>query len=465
MSIKSLFGDKAFYRRVLTVAIPIMIQMGVTNFVNLLDNIMVGRLGNESMSGVSIVNQFVFIFILLVFGATSAAGIFTAQYHGIGNVRGERDTFRLKMVINVIAAAVGTAIFFAFGDELISLFLHEGSDVGDLEKTLSEGRDYLSVMLFAFVPYAVAQVYASTMKETGETVMPAVASVAAVAVNFVLNLLLIFGYCGAPALGVRGAAIATVVSRFVELGILVIWGHTHTKIYPFLVGVYRSLSIPADLIRKVTVKGLPLMANEVLWALAMTMRNQCYSTRGLAVVGAQNICTTLFNVSNVIYMSVGSAIAIIVGSLLGAGKVEEAKDTDRKMLTFSVLCGTALCGIMVLTAPYFPYLYKSDDPSVHSLATYMITVSALLVPFCAYAHSSYYTLRSGGRVGITLLLDSGFMWFVAIPISVALCYFTDLSIYWVFPICQGAEIIKAVISYFLLRNGSWAQQLVNENDG
>ena len=463
MSVKAYIGDKAFYRRVLSVSVPIMIQMGITNFVNLLDNVMVGRLCTESMSGVSIVNQFIFIYNLLIFGAISAAGIFTAQYHGLGDVKGERDTFRFKLIINLAASVIGIVAFALLDEQLISLFLHAGSAEGDLALTLSEGKAYLFVILFGLVPYAVSQVYASTMRETGQTVMPAVASSAAVGINFVLNYLLIFGHLGLPAMGVRGAALATVISRFVEVAIVAIWGHTHTKKCPFLKGAYRSLLIPRSLTGKIAVKGLPLMLNEVFWALAMTMRNQCYSLRGLDVVGAQNINSTIFNLFNVVYMAIGSSIAIIVGSLLGAGKTEEARDTDRKMIAFSVTCGTVLGGLLILASPFFPMIYKTTD-AVRSLASYMIVVSAATMPFCAFAHAAYYTLRSGGRVGTTLLLDSVFMWVVAVPIAFFLANFTEISILWLFPICQCAEVIKAFVSAILLRRGTWVRQLVGGKD-
>ena len=463
MSIKSLIGDRAFYRRILAISLPIMVQMGITNFVNLLDNIMVGRLCTESMSGVSIVNQFIFIYNLLIFGAISAAGIFTAQFHGFGNVKGERDTFRFKLLINLVASILGTVAFALLDEQLISLFLHTGSAEGNLALTLSEGKAYLGVMLIGLLPYAISQVYASTMRETGQTVMPAVASSVAVGINFVFNYLLIFGHLGLPAMGVRGAALATVISRFIELAIIVIWGHTHKKQCPFLAGAYRAFSIPRELMGKIAVKGLPLMLNEVFWAFAMTMRNQCYSLRGLDVVGAQNINTTIFNLFNVVYLAIGSSIAIVVGSLLGAGKTEEARDTDRKMIAFSVICGTVLGLLLILTAPYFPMIYKTTD-SVRSLASFMIVVSAATMPFCAYAHAAYFTLRSGGLVGTTLLLDSVFMWVVAVPIAFVLANFTEMGILWMFPICQCAEVIKAFVSAFLLKRGTWVRQLVGKKD-
>ena len=477
MSIKKYFGDRAFYRMVLGVSVPIMIQQGVTNFVNLLDNIMVGRVGMEAMSGVSIVNQFIFIFNLMIFGAISAAGIFTAQYHGLGDVKGERDTFRLKMMINVVASALGVIVFLALDDQLISLFLHMGESASfdaasgltyeawaaeearKLSLTLSEGKRYLAVMMLGMIPYAVAQVYASTMRETGETVIPMISSVSAVVTNLVLNYLLIFGKLGLPAMGVAGAALATTISRFVELGILVVYGHAHPAKYPFLKGAYRSLRVPVALAKRVAVKGLPLMANEVLWAVAMMLRNQCYSLRGLDVVAAQNISSTVFNLFSVVYMALGSSIAIVVGGLLGAGKLEEAKDTDRKMMAFSVVCAVGMALIMVAVSALFPMVYDVTE-TARGIATYMICASAVIMPFAAFANSSYFTLRSGGKVAVTVLFDSVYMWVVVMPVCFVLAYATNMNIYLLFALCQATEIFKALFGGVLLKRGTWVRQLV-----
>ncbi len=463
MSIKKFIGDKKFYKTVLAIAVPMMIQNGFTNLVNLLDNVMVGRLGTESMSGVSIVNQFIFIFNLLIFGAISAAGIFTAQYHGLGDREGVRHTFRFKLIINLTAAVAGVLVFGLLDDQLIGLFLHDSSAGGDLALTMEEGKRYLRVMLVGLVPYAVSQVYASTMRETEQTVLPMIASIAAVVTNFVLNCVLIFGLLGAPALGVVGAAIATVVSRFAELGVLVVWGHMHRGRYRFLVGAYRSLRIPRVLMGRIALKGLPLMANELFWALAVTMRNQCYSTRGLDVVAAQNINSTIENLVSVVYMALGTSIAIVVGNLLGAGRIEEAKDTDRKMLAFSVTCAVCMGGVLVAISGIFPKIYNTSG-AVHSLAAFMMIVTAVATPFRSFAHAAYFTFRSGGKVAITLLFDSVYMWALVMPVSFLLSRFTGLDIYWLFIICQGVEAAKFILGAILLKKGNWAAQLVQREE-
>lgn len=460
---RKFFGDRAFYKTVLAISVPIMIQNGITNFVSLLDNIMVGRLSTEAMSGVSIVNQFIFIFNLLIFGAISAAGIFTAQYHGHGDIEGVRATFRMKMLICISAGVLGIAAFALFGTNFINLFLHDGSVEGDLAQTLGFGLDYLHVMLIGLMPYALTQVYASTLRETGETVVPMTASIAAVATNFVLNYILIFGKFGAPALGVTGAAIATVVSRFVELAILVIWTGVHSDKCAFIVGAFRSLRVPAKLAGDIALKGLPLMANEFFWSLAVTLRNQCYSTRGLDCVAAQNISSTITNLFNVVYLSLGTAVAIIIGNLLGAGKLEEAKDQDRKLIAFSVMSGLATGLLLAGCAKFFPMIYNTSD-SVRSIASSMILISAAATPFWALTNAAYFTIRSGGKVLVTVLFDSGFMWAIVMPLSYLITYCTPLGVLWLFAITQATEGIKGLIGIILVKKGTWLHQLVGKEE-
>ena len=184
---RGLIGDRAFYKRVLSIAVPIMIQNGITNFVNMLDNVMVGQLGTEAMSAVSIVNNLMFVFNLTVFGAISSAGIFTAQYHGLGDRNGIRNTFRFKLIIIAVTGIIGIIVFIAGGDMLINMFLHDSESAGDLALTLNYAKTYLAIMLIGLFPYAISQAYASTLRETEQTVVPMVASIAAVATNFVFN--------------------------------------------------------------------------------------------------------------------------------------------------------------------------------------------------------------------------------------------------------------------------------------
>ncbi len=456
---KKFIGDKKFYLMVLSIAVPIMIQNGITNFVAMLDNIMIGRVGTEQMSGVAVANQLLFVFNISVFGMVSGAGIFGAQFFGNENKKGMRDTFRFKLVSCLLLTLAGVALMFFKGEELISLYLHDSSGSGNAEETLHYGMEYLRIMLIGLVPYAFAQVYASTLREMGETVAPMRAGVMAVVTNTVLNYILIFGKFGAPELGVSGAAIATVVSRFVECGVIVVWTHRRTEQLQFIRGAYRSLKVPGELVQKIVVKGSPLMLNEVLWSVGMATLTQCYSTYGLEVIAAQNISTTISNVCNVIWIAMGSALSIIIGQLLGAGKMEEAKDTDRKLIFFSVSSCIVIGAVLIALSPLFPKIYNTTD-EVRSLATWFIMVAACFMPVQAFLHSAYFTLRSGGKTGITFFFDAGFMWICSIPVAYFLSRYSGLPILTTYILCQSLDIIKAVIGFVLVKKGVWMQNIV-----
>ncbi len=462
---KRFIGDKQFYKMVFAVALPIIIQNAITNFVNLLDNIMVGRLGTEAMTGVSIVNQLFFVFNLTIFGAISAAGIFTAQYHGLQDYKGEKYTFRFKFLIILIGCAIGIGLFILCDKELITFFINSNSeyDATDPTKTMGYALDYMKIMLIGLVPYAVSQVYSSTLRETGETVIPMISSVISVSANFVLNYLLIFGALGLPRLGVKGAATATVIARFAELAILVLWTHLHSRRCPFIVGALRSPYIPAKLIAQITVRGLPLMLNEFLWSMGVTITNQCYSTRGLDALAAINIASTISNLFNIVFLSMGSVIAIIVGNQLGAGETQRAQDTDRKLIALSFMSAVGMGILLIGFAPIFPLLYNTTS-TVRSLATYLIMIFAAVMPFHALAHASYFTLRSGGQVLITILFDSVFMWVIAIPVARLLADFTNIGIKLLFPICHGLEAIKAFLGLALVNKKTWVKQLVSQTE-
>ena len=246
--LRKFIGDRAFYRRLILVVLPIIIQNGITNFVSLLDNIMVGQIGTLPMSGVSIVNQLMFVFNLCVFGASSGAGIFTAQFHGSQDHDGIRYTFRFKVLICTALSVLGTVLFLSAGDTLVGLYLTGEGSAEDAALSLGYGRQYLTIMLFGLLPFAINNAYASTLRETQETFVPMLAGITAVFVNLGLNYVLIFGHLGLPAMGVRGAALATVISRFVELGIVAGWTHRHARKHPFIRGAYRSAYIPGALL-------------------------------------------------------------------------------------------------------------------------------------------------------------------------------------------------------------------------
>ena len=458
---KRFLGDKAFYRRVLLVAVPIIIQNGITNFVSLLDNIMVGQVGTLPMSGITIVNQLIFVFNLSIFGATSGPGIFTAQFYGSGDQEGIRHTFRFKILICALLSILGVVIFSVGGTPLIQLYLTGEGDAAEAAQMLHYGLSYLKIMLLGLIPFAICNAYSSTLRESGQTIVPMVAGVVAVFVNLILNYILIFGKFGAPALGVAGAAWATSISRFVELFIVAVWTHRHHEEMPFIRQAYRTFRIPRQLVRDITFKGLPLLVNEFLWSSGMAFLAQCYSTCGLDVVPAFNIANTLFNVSSVAFLAMGSAVGIIMGQMLGAGNSEaEVRDANNKLIFVAILCGLSFGTVMASVSGLFPRLYNTTD-SVRYIAKMLIIITAGIMPFNAYTTSTYFTLRSGGKTAITFIFDCGFVWCVIAPIAFGISRFTSISIIPLYLLCQCTDFIKCALGYWMIKKGTWIQNLVD----
>ena len=457
---KKFIGDKAFYRYLIFLAFPMIVQNGITSFVSFLDNIMVGQIGTEPMSGVAIVNQLFFVFNICIFGGVSGAGIFSAQFFGKGDFEGQKYTFRFKLYACLLITAIACVLLHFLDEPLISLYLNDGGSVGNTRLALSYGKEYLAIMIFGLLPFAVSQTYVSTIRETGQTFVPMVSGIVAVITNLVLDYVLIFGAFGAPELGVAGAAIATVIARYTECLIVVVWAHRHLYKNPYLIGVYKGLRIPGSILADIFRKGLPLMFNEMLWAVGMAVIVQCYAVRGLEVVAAQNISSTISNLFNIVYLQLGNCISIVVGQKLGAGQLEEAKDADNKIIFFDVACCACISVIMILLGGLFPEIYKTE-PGIKALAKNFIIISAMAMPLCAFSHCSYFTLRSGGKTIVTFLFDSVYTWVVMIPYAFVLSRFTTLSITMVFFLVSFTEIIKVIIGFFMIKSNVWLQNIVN----
>ena len=456
--LKKYIGDREFYKRYIVLAIPMILQNAITNFVSFLDNIMVGQLGQEAISAVATVNQLIFVYYLAVFGAASAGSIFGAQYYGKGDHKGHMYSFRFKLYGVVLVTLLAIALFMTKGSSLISLFLTE-SEGASIELALDLGLKYLGIILIGLIPFAVNQAYSTNIKETGQTLIPMIAGFVAVFANGILDYCLIFGAGPFPKLGVAGAAIATVIARYIEAAIVIVWAHRHRKENRYLKDAYKGFGIPKELLSKIMIKGTPLMINEVLWAAGMSAVTQSYSVRGMDVLAALSISNTVGNLFNIVFIQLGSCISIIVGQYLGSGQLEKAKDADNKMIFFSVSCCVVMASLMLACGRLFPQLYNVDS-NIRALATKFIAVAAIWMPFCSYSHCSYFTLRSGGKTLVTFLFDSVFTWVIIAPLAFVLAHFTSLNIVALYFVVSGTELIKVIIGYFMVKSDVWLVQMV-----
>lgn len=450
-------GDRQFYKRVLALLIPILVQTGITNFVNMLDNLMIGRTGSSEIAGVAVGNQLLFVLNLCVFGMVSGAGILGAQYFGKKDREGFQNILRFKLVAVVLLTAGATALFLGAGEFLVSRFINE-EDPEIRAAAIGYARTYLFINLIGLLPYCFSQAFASSLRETGKSVMPMVAGLCAVMVNLSLNYILIFGKFGAPKLGVKGAAIATVVSRFAEFAVIAVSLLARRRQHPYIMGTLCTLRVPGQLVKLILTKSLPLVFNETMWALGMTVAARQYSLRGLATVTAYNIENTVFNLFFVTFAALGSAGGIIVGQHLGAGDMDGAKADSYRLLGLTVVLGVLVSAAFAALSGVIPKLYNIE-PEVRALAARLMLICALTMTLEAIVNELYFILRSGGKMSVTIIFDSGFTWVVLVPTVAILVRATPLAVPLIYLVDRLLTIIKTVLGAVIFRRGKWMRQL------
>ncbi len=441
------------YRRACALAVPMMLQNGITNMVSLVDNVMVGRLGTEAMTGVSIGGQLIFVFNLAVFGGLSGPGIYAAQFFGKKDMEGVRNVFRLKHWIGMVILLLGLAVFLCFGQPLIGFYLRGESSEIDPVLTMQYAWQYLLIMLTGLFPFVLTQVYASSLREVGDSIRPMAAGMISVVVDIVLNWGLIYGNLGLPALGVSGAAIATVAARAVEMLIVVLWA-----VYRNRQKIYHTLRIPLSLVKVILPKGLPIFCNEFLWAGGIAAMTQAYSVRGLDFIAGLNISNAICNLLNVVFVALGTAVGILIGQTLGASQFEKAKQDAFRLMLFTGGVSLLLTVILVAVSGIFPELYQTTQ-TVRHYGTQFIILTALFFPVQGLVNAVYFTLRSGGKTFVTFLFDSVYSWVVAVPAAFVLCRYTGISIFVIYALIQAADLIKVLVGCMLIRKGIWISDL------
>jgi putative MATE family efflux protein len=318
--------------------------------------------------------------------------------------------------------------------------------------------DYLKLIMLQMPLFALAQVYAGTLRETNQTKVPMVASIVAFSCNLIGNYILIFGKLGLPALGVKGAAIATVAARFAELLVLVIYSHVKRDKYVAFKSLYKSIKLPLPLFKSITKKGLPILLNETLWSMSIAILAQIYSRRGLDVVASYNIASTINNLFSVVVIAMGTTVAIILGNYLGSGKTEEAVTANKRLTWMSVLSSLVMGLILVATSSLIPSFYNTED-SVKQIASQFIFIFACFMPINAFVSCAYFTMRAGGKTFITMLFDSIYEIAINVPVALLLVSFTNLTAPLIYTVVWGLVGVKSIVGHILVKNRLWLNDL------
>ncbi len=451
MTLKTLFNDRYFFRTLGAIAVPIIFQNLIQSFVNMLDTVMVGQLGEVAIAAVGLGNQVFFLLNMILFGIASGASIFTAQYWGKKDIAGIRRTLGLSL-----SAGVGLSCVFMFGGlffprAIIGLYSADAA-------VISEGAAYLRVVAFSYPVTAVSFVFAQMLRSVERVKLSMTATVISFVVNGILNYLFIFGVPGlVPAMGVRGAAAATIAARLVEVCILLLV--TYKKRYP-PAGTLRELfSFSRSFTGKYLRIAFPVIVNETLWSFGITMHNGIFARAGTAAIAAFNITSTISQLTWVFFIGVGNAAAVIIGKKIGEGDNRTAYDyADRFVLLMPVM--SVCIGIFLLPlSKTLPFFFRVDAEVIRQ-ASLMLVVLMCTYPFKSFNMCMVVGIcRSGGDTVFAAVCDVLFMWTVAIPLGAVAALVWKLPA-WVVYICiLSEEPVKAVAGFLRFKSGKWLHNI------
>lgn len=446
--------NKQFYLHVLAIAVPFMLQQLITSSVNLLDNLMVGQLGDAAIAGVAAANRYYMIANFGIFGVGGAMSIFLAQYFGANDKEHVKQTFRYGIISAYVIVAPFIILGFLFPNQILGLFTND-SDV------IKMGSDYLKLAILTYIPMALSMTIGNAMRSIGETKVPLYSSIVAILTNAFFNYVLIFGHFGFPALGVAGAAYATIIARIVE--VVIFLAVTKHMDFMFKTTIRDLFKISKKLSKAMTIKAVPLTINEIFWSSGMTILFIFYSTRGTEVMAGMSISGSVADLFFTLFGGMAVATTVVVSQVLGANKLEEARANGYLMIRFSLMLAVVL-GILMFGSSYIaPNFYNVSDYSRETATTFLRIMSFMFWIYMTNAQC-FFILRAGGDTKSTLLMDSVFMWVVNLPAVGLVTYLTGWNVYALYLVGQSTDFLKLIIAYGLVRKEKWVKNLAHVHE-
>lgn len=450
--VKEMFRDKAFFKTLFALGIPVAIQHMISSSLNMVDVVMIGQINEASITAVGLANQLFFVFILLLFGINSGGAIFTAQFWGRKDTVSVHRATGVCLSFSLAGGVLFTLLALLVPESIIALFSNDPQVIG-------LGASYMRIVGFSYLFTAVSICMTTAARSVGDAKMPMRASALSLGLNTGLNAVLIFGLLGFPALGVQGAAIATVIARLLEMVIILVT--IQTSLHPLKATAREYFSFSRAFAHRVVVKSLPVVANEFFWALGMTLYVAAYSRLGTEAYAAYQIAQTVERLFFVAAMGIGSAAAVMIGNLLGENRREEAILYARYLNLLTAICGVILGGILFATAPLVARFFNVS-PIVRQNAVYVMQViGVVLTVKMVNALQVIGTLRGGGDTTFSLIMEVSSMYLVGVPMAFLGALVWHLPVYWVVALVSLEEITKAIAGIGRLLSNKWANTVID----
>lgn len=449
-----LHWDRAFARNVFTVALPMVIQQLVAASLHIVDGLMVSGLGDAAYSAVTQANRVTFVFNLFVFGTCTGGAIFLSQYWGARDIKRMRQSMGISLLFVLIVAAAFIGASLLFPAQIISMFLPEG-------ESAELARQYLSIVVFGYLFTAIDNVYAATIKAAEKTYLPMLSGFVSILTNTVLNYAFIFGRLGAPELGVRGAALATVISAAVSM--LLNIGFAYGMRLPAGARPSEWLCRDRAFMKRFTGTVVPVIFNEGLWALGTTMYSVFYGRMGDAAVATMGVCNTINDLVWVAIFALMNATAIIVGKALGAGDRERAYLSAKRLMVGAMAAGLVIGVAVILVRWPLVNVFSGLSYEVRDKAQLILAIGAATIWFRAFNTINIVgILRSGGDTLFSLLLDVGTLWIVGVPATGLAALVFHWPLEWVYVCTFLEEIVKIAGGLPHFKQKKWMNVLTEE---
>lgn len=443
--------DKIFLKTMLTIAIPVAIQNLISSSLNMVDTLMISNLGSASIAGVGLANQVFFLYILLTFGINSGGAIFIAQYWGKEDIKNLNKSLGFAIMTSFILGLIFTSVALLFPKQILELFTKE-TDV------INSGVQYLRIVSLSYIMTAISFSYSIALRTTGKPHVPLIVSIISLGTNTLLNYILIFGKFGAPVLGVKGAAIATVIARVIEFTLLL---HAVYRGNEYLNASAKELfGWNKEFIKKYVSITYPVILTEGFWALGQVMYTIAYAKLGKSATASVQLTNTIQNMFFVVVKGLASACSIMVGGKIGAGEYDEAYDYAKSFIILSTVSGVILGLGLTLSADLILNLFSSLEPEVYDLARSMIIIMGLTFVIRVYNNISIVgVLRSGGNTKVAMKIDLSTVWLIGVPLAFIGSMVLKLPVYYLFLLITVEELVKAILGFPIIKSKKWIQDI------
>ncbi len=444
--------EQGFYRRMLSIAFPVMLQNFITSFLNMIDTVMVGKLGETEIAAVGIANQYFFFFLMFIIGLGAGCGVFIAQFWGAKDIKNIRRILGIGLSSGLLVAGVFMLVGYCFPVQVIAVFNREA-------QVLALGSSYLQIVLASYLFTGITVLLTFAHRSLGQAMMPTVISAVALAVNAFFNYVLIFGHFGAPALGVAGAAWATLIARVIETILLV--GMTYFRKGILAAAWHELTDFTFGFFRNAYRTIAPVIFNDICWGLASLVYSIVYGRMGTQAVASIQICNTITNLYLVVFFGLSNAAAVMIGNSVGAGREKLAVDYASTFVRLSFLVGISLGLLLALTSPLTLRFFNVSPQVHHDTLLILYIVAAIFTARVLGITVIVGILRGGGDARYAFLSESFTMWFIGVPLTILGAMVLKLPVYLVYGLATVEEVTKCCLGLFRVKSGRWIRNVTH----